>query len=283
MPLKHATETLLIVVLALALALTGLAIAILPTLPAGIGWWSLALILTLAYPLSLYPLLKSRRADYPFRALHFAPFVLLLIRFALDVGSSFVAGLGKAAQWYSWGWAAPAVLVAFLALMVFCIRVLRQRDARLRILAALFLPFLFLGLFSEFTGWNHKMASLLGGGDGTIVAVEPDPVTDTGANLDPSVDAAEERWRAMLRERELRRAQLEASGSLTAGVRGLGHALMLSGSSAVLPPPSPPVIIGEVSPPSLASAGPGMSAFAVSFAALYCGLLHVRARRRVLA
>ncbi len=277
MPLKHATETLLIAVLAVVLALTGLAVAVLPVLPAGIVWWSIALILTLAYPLSL----KSRRADYPFRALHFAPFILLLIRLLLDIGSSFYAGLSRAASLYSWGWAAPAVLLAFLALMVFCIRVLRQRDMRLRLLAALFLPFLFLGLFSEFTGWNDKMARLLGG-KSTIIAVEPEPepVTETGANLEPSVDAAEERWRAMLRDRELRRTQLEGSGSM-AVARGPGHALSLSGTAAIVPPP--PAIVASVSPPSLVSAGPGMASVALTFAALYCGILHYRARRRMVA
>lgn len=281
MPLKHATETLLVLVLGLALALTGLAIAILPPLPAGTLWWGLALILSLAYPLSLYPLLKSRRADYPFRALHFLPFVLLLLRFLLDLGSSFVGGLRTASDWYGWGWAAPAILVAFLLLMWFCIRVLRQRDTRLRMLAAVFLPFLFLGLFSEWTGWNDRIAGVLGGE--TLVASVP--VTETGANLDPSADEAEERWRALLREREERRNALEGSGggvAVTAGINGVNHAVTLAAASSSAA--SRPIALQpEVTPPRLTSSGPGMELAGLSMMGLYCGVLHVRARRRMRA
>jgi hypothetical protein len=275
MPLKHATETLLVVLLGVVLALTGLCIAVLPTLPAGTVWWAIALACALLYPFALYPLLKSRRADYPFRVLHFAPFVLLLVRFLLDLGASFVSGLGNIARWYSWAWAAPAVLIVFALLMLFCVRVLRQRDTRLRLLAAVALPFIFFGVFTEQLGWNARVAGVLG--DTPMIAGGPG--TQTGANLDPSVDAAEERWRAMLRDREERARRLAGSGGLS-GVAGLGHASRASSSriASVATLSRPPV--RPVTPPRLASSGPAMETAALFLAAGYCGVVHARARRR---
>ena len=63
MPLKHSTETLLIVVLGILFLVTGAILDILPSIPEGTVLWGVAWAGSVAYPLLLYPVLKERRAD----------------------------------------------------------------------------------------------------------------------------------------------------------------------------------------------------------------------------
>src|SRR3989344_8257269 len=87
MPLKHSTETLLIIVLGVLLLVTGAILDILPSLPEGTVLWGVAWAGSVAYPLLLYPVLKERRADYSFRVLHFVPVGMLLLWFMLEIVS----------------------------------------------------------------------------------------------------------------------------------------------------------------------------------------------------
>ena len=79
MPLKHFTETFLVVVLGAVIALTGLLTATLPNLPDGALPWAVLFILSVVYPLSLYSLFQRRRADNTFRNLHWFPAGMLLV------------------------------------------------------------------------------------------------------------------------------------------------------------------------------------------------------------
>src|SRR3989344_8787739 len=111
MPLKHFTETFLIVVLAAAIALTGLLMATLSPLPEGALPWGVLFVISIIYPLSLYGLFQERRADNFFRNLHWFPALMLLGWLSLQ-GVLFSDGslAGKVAL-YTWGWTLAAVVL----------------------------------------------------------------------------------------------------------------------------------------------------------------------------
>ena len=145
MPLKHATETLLVFVLGLLIVLMGVAVAFLPPLPQGIWLWLAAFVIAVGYPVALSPLLRSRRADYAFRLLQWFPLLLLAVRFGLDLLLSFLPDAHWLVRLYTWGWTLPGVVIGIALLVVFCLRVIRQRIPRMQLLAATLLPFLVLG------------------------------------------------------------------------------------------------------------------------------------------
>jgi hypothetical protein len=216
MPLKHFTETVLVVVLGGAVLLTGAIVGILPPLSQSIIPWLIAFILSLVYPLALYPMLRSRRADYPFRVLHFAPAFMLLLWLALDLLASVLPGAWFFRSLVVWGWAAIIVLVMFLLLAAFCLQVIRQRTSRLTFLAILLVPFIAFGVLSEHYRWRDQVASAvwprLGIGSGTIVAAVPDDLRNT----QPSQNPDEEQWRAQMRRMDRRNERLKTeSGELS--------------------------------------------------------------------
>ena len=79
MPLKHDLETWLIVLIGLMIALAGAVAAFLPPISVSILPWAIAFLLSIAYPLALYPMLRNRRADYEFRSLQFVPALILAV------------------------------------------------------------------------------------------------------------------------------------------------------------------------------------------------------------
>src|SRR5438552_2256650 len=85
MPLKHSTETTLIVILAIVTMLTGVACAVLPPPTAQPIPWAILFVATIAYPLALEPFFRQRRADYAFRLLHLAPALMLILWLALTL------------------------------------------------------------------------------------------------------------------------------------------------------------------------------------------------------
>ncbi len=278
MPLKHATETLLVLLLGVSILIAGFAAAVLPALPAGLAWWLLAALAAAAYPLALYPLLKSRRADYPFRALHFAPLGILLVRFILDLLGSLLPVLRPLAFVWSWGWTLAGVFLFFVLLAVFCLQVLRQRSFRLRLLGAMLVPFALLGVVGEYFSWDDTIAGVLG--ERQTVAV----YTGSGsiaANLEPSDDPDEEQWRMQLRRMERRSARIDArhlSGSalLSSSSRGTGAIAMISSTAGSASSSRP--VTGP--PPRLPSSGTGLEGLLGLFATGYFATLHERARRR---
>ena len=119
MPLKHTTESTLIVILALVIAVTGLLASTLPSLPEGGLPWAILLVLAALYPILLMPLFKARRADTPFRTLHWFPVAMLLLWFAIEAATLYRPSLGKLQTYYSIAWMLPAVAVGFAALIAY--------------------------------------------------------------------------------------------------------------------------------------------------------------------
>ncbi len=297
MPLKHLTETILVALLASAIIVTGVLISSLPFLPQGLLPWAIVFGLTLAYPLALYSLLRRNRADYWFRALHFAPAVMALLWLVIQAVTMRAPALLKLHRLYTWGFTMPAVVIALVLLALFCLHVIRRRVPRLFTLLALLAVFVGVAAAAETAGgdWTRRLTAMLWEGKMTAGTGSTKPVqvvqnpNPSSANLSVSGDKEEEEWRQKLRSlssassvisrrslssKTLAQALSSAKASVKMSSRGSSVASNKSSSPK-------PAIVAVKPPTTLPSSGFGMEAFTGFFAAAYCGVLHTRARRRV--
>lgn len=287
MPLKHLTETVLVVLLALATIVTSVVVSTLPHLPEGFFPWAIVFIATVLFPALLYPLLKSNRADYAFRALHFAPVAIALVWMFIEIAMLKAPRLEILHRIFTWGWAAPAVVITFLLLAVFCLQVIRRWIPRLAFLTLLLLPFLVVAFASEmWTNWDTQLAQLLWKTDtGGLIAQQnsssvssPLSLSSKGEkNLSASSVPEEEAWRQKLREVEQGKVHSNSSATVGEGtLKGIDAAMGLSGSQ-----PSSGVKHVAVKPKTkLTKSGGEMEAMGLLFLAGFAGTVHVRARRR---
>lgn len=286
MPLKHSTETRLVFLLGLMIVLAGAAAAFLPPLSVRVVPWAIAFIISIIYPLALYPLFKERRADYEFRALHFVPALMLLLWLTIDILAGLKPQWQAVQAWVTWGWSVLIVLVAFVLLALFCLRVIRQRWPRMALLFAVLLPFLFISQLSERMQWDEQMAMILwniqGSGTGNDVIAGT-----TSGNLAPSDDEQEEQWRAQLRRMERRRERLEENGTGTvashsvSSVSGAKSAAIIAAGG--IPKTSASSVKGAKSskaPPRLPSSGFGSEALALTMMGLFTATMHRRAMKK---
>ncbi len=288
MPLKHSTETWLVALLGVAIVLAGVACAILPSPVHAPLLWILLFAVSLAYPLSLYPLFQARRADYEFRVLHFLPALILFVWLILELLLSYIPSIGGLMSAYRWGWSLPAVLGSLAALVWYCLHVIRQRAARLRFLALLFVPFVILGILGENFQWPEQLASVLSGSSSSIVTGSGTTIiagtvsSETSSNLNPSSDPDEEKLRMALRRQERRKARLLEMQNEPVAVHGAKDGIAMIGRYSSLIAANIPG--GTNPPPHLPSSGiGGVEAVALMFVAAYCAILHERARRRTIA
>lgn len=286
MPLKHDTETSMVVVLGLLIALSGAIVTFLPPVSVSVWPWAIAFAASVVYPLALYPMMKERRADHEFRALHFVPAIILLLWLALDLLVTFRPSWQVLQSLYTWGWSVAVVAATFGLLVLFCLRVIRQRVQRIGWLLAIFLPFVILAQFSEQRQWDRQLAMMLWDGEahtgtGLIAA------GGTSSNLAPSENGSEERWRAELRRMQRRSQQLEQERSSAAAsempvVRGAKTGTVIAAGGL---PEKPATVDPDegTPPPVLTSSGWGMEGIALIGLAGYCAALHRRTilRRRL--
>lgn len=215
MPLKHFTETFLIVVLGAVVALTGLLTSSLPPLPHGALPWVVLFILSVAYPLSLHSMFQKRRADNLFRNLHWFPAGMLLVWLLLQ-GVVLGSTLGpEEVDVYTWAWTLPGVIVGFVMMVMFCLKVIRRRVPRLSFLAAILIPFTALALVSEFgPHYEEELTALMWDNDFMKTSdtsfLTAWIKTGTGGekNLEPSDDKEEEEWREHLRMQQRREERI---------------------------------------------------------------------------
>lgn len=293
MPLKHATETLLVFVLAVVLLLTGVVLHLLPAPPAGLFMWAVAFVLTLAYPLLLYPLLRKRRADYSLRALHFLPALFLLLWFLAAMGAGWLRPLSLVRSVLQWGLGLAPVATGMALLLWYCFSVIRQRATRAPLLAVLFVPFMLLGLSTEWNGWTT----------GGLTAATASSASKAQANLAPSDSPRENNWRGMLRRMERREARLQrnqdpfAASSVIATAQSSSKQLLIAAKSSDASSSPPSTYAASTArssaktvavssrtevdaPPALSSTGLGTGSLAVFLGAGYFTVLQRRAMRR---
>ncbi|MBU0766578.1 hypothetical protein KKF55_02225 [Patescibacteria group bacterium] len=301
MPLKHATETLLVFLLGVFLVLTGVLTSTLPDLPEGALPWGVLMVLATLYPLSLTRIFRNNRADYSFRWLHWFPVGILVLWLALQLIAQAVPAVQIATEVYTWGWTLPIVALGFVGAIAFCLHVIRRRVPRLILLLAVFIPFVVLATVSERgQNWEQYIASVLWDGEllhglngnmtgtGTEVAMKDDPEPK---NLEESEDPAEEAWRERLRAFEERRQlialkmaeqyeepqdpqesqdpqepqETQEPQESTAPRTGTGREFSEASTS----------------PTALPSSGAGVGFLGLTMMMGYCGVLHQRVRKRV--
>lgn len=261
MPLKHATETRLVVVLGGALVGTGVAVRLFPPLPDGAFLFGGLWVLLFFYPLLLFPLFRARRADYAFRMLHFLPSLLLLVWAALYTLRLSGFSLGAFFAWYTWEYGVLPIICSFLLLFLYCFHVIRQRVSRSIALSFLLLFFVFSSVHGQFDSWRDLLASSTKG---------PSEDVSSSVNTDPSSSLGEEIWRMRLRRMHRRQGRLGREDGLVdrPSLPVEGVPVLMDGSS-----PS--------TPPKLVSSGFDMRWVLLLFLVGYTGVLHWRARRRV--
>lgn len=295
MPLKHATETLLVFFLAVLILLTGGFLRFLPPLANAGTLWTLGFAIVIAYPLLLLPLFRRRRADYIFRFLHFLPAVMFLLWLVLEILQSYGYDAAPVLRTVTWGYMLPLVVVNFCLLGAYSAHVIRQRTTRIITLLLLLLPFLTVAALGEKRGWNDYVVYLLQRGEWRQIIGSGSTIPEKIlANLMPSEDSDEERWRVKLRRMERRerrvaqRQEDERSSAesmiLAAEDRSARSARILVDAEDASPSSfqnSPAKGSAVEPPPRLPPSGPIGESLAIFLLAGYCALLQRRAHVRV--
>lgn len=288
MPLKHATETFFVFLLGVVILAAGLLVSTLPDLPAGAVPFAILFLLAVLYPVILGFVFRRRRADHAFRLLHWFPALMLLLWLGIELVALEKPRFLLFRDWYTWGWTLPAVAVAFVLLIAYCLQVIRRRVPRIFLLLVAFIPFVGGALASQrTTHWDRELATVLWGGEWlrnlegekffgfTLTAGLP-----TEQNLNSSEDSQEEEWREKLRAaEEKRREAREQLRSRTSAESSQGLVLL-----PTLPNPRAGTgteINGlKTMPGKLPSSGPELSVLALLLLAGYTGTLHYRVRKR---
>lgn len=161
MPLKHHTETALMLILGIVMVATGFVCALLPAFPAGILYWCIAFALTVLYPLVLASFFRANRADYEFRLLHWVPAGMTVLWLFLELLSyrfevAHTAQLGFFALW-----SLPLVALGIVLSIVFSAHVIRRRNVRISFLALLLVGFSGLAYAAQVNHWNAPLQAAL--------------------------------------------------------------------------------------------------------------------------
>lgn len=286
MPLKHFTETFLTVVLGVICALTGMLMATLPALPDGAIPWSVLFILSIIYPLSLHSLFQRRRADNTFRNLHWTPAIMLLVWVCLQAVTLASTLTTEDVSVYTWGFSIGAVVLAFIAIVMFCLKVIRRRVPRLLLLAAILVPFATVAFMSENGGqFEEELASLLWGAEifevsetGLIAGWFDD--TQPEKNLDASEDEEEEEWRERLRKQKEREERIAALRRQDASSTMSSDSSVTSDTELTEASSSSAVSLSS-RPTKLPDSGFGWTFIISLLVVAYSGVLHQRAHARI--
>lgn len=242
MPLKHLTETILLVALAVIVILTGVIVSVLPPLQDALPFAIILFAVTLAYPLAFSRLFRTSRADYTLRMLHFAPMAIVALWVLFEWLALQVPSAAFLGRWFTWGHTAGPVLFVLLLIAGFCIQVLRRRVPRLSALsvfAAAFVVFVFL---SQSRGWGPELAAIVGGRS---------PAASSSSTV--------------------------AGGNASSASLAFASSVRLASSLS-----SRPLLASSSSSPSrLPTSGLGAEGIATLCMAAWCGMVHRRARRRM--
>ncbi|NOS67003.1 MAG: hypothetical protein HOO67_01395 [Candidatus Peribacteraceae bacterium] len=286
MPFKHFTETVLVVLLALATIVTGIAVSLLPPIPEGFVPWAIVFVAAIIYPAIFYPLLKSNRADYSFRALHFAPVGIALGWLLIQVAMLKEPRTEVAERIYTWGFGILPVAVVFVLLAVFCLQVIRRRIPRLAFLIVFLVPFAALAFATEqYTHWDNQIAAVLWNQPPLQIAQQSSEGTSSvlsvssrgEKNLSTSSVPEEEAWRQKLRSVERGSVHSESSkATISVGgtIDGVNAALEVSGQKS-----SGKKHVVKKPATKLPKSGGEMDALGLLALAGFAGTVHLRNRK----
>lgn len=141
-PLKHRTETALLLVLAVMISVVGVMLALLPPFSRDIFWiWIVFLIVIAAYPLSMRGFLRRNRADYEFRALHAFPALMILLWAVLQMPLGRYPALRVFFDGLFGFFSIPMVALGLFLLALFSWQVLRRRTVRIMSIGIIFVLF----------------------------------------------------------------------------------------------------------------------------------------------
>ncbi len=283
MPLKHATETLLVFILGLALLIAGVVVHFLPPLPGGLLPWAIAFLASIVYPLVLYPLMRARRAEYALRALHFFPALMLLGWLALQLIAIPLHGLWFLPSILRWGLGIVPVTIGMALLIWYCAEVIRQRNVRMQILGLLFLPFLFLATATERMNLSLPILASIGHSS------ESSSTSSVQiANLEPSEHPAEQKWRGVLRQMQRRQQRLlnredPFAGASEGTLQSSSAPIMIAVQSSSSATQSEGTVSSRTTvdaPPRLSSTGLGLDAFVGLIVAAYGAVMQKQLKKR---
>ena len=248
MPLKHLTETLVIIALAIVTIVMAVLVHSAPPFPTGFVPLLLLFGAGLVYAAALSPMLRRNRADYPLRLLHLAPALISLLALVFGfVGRSFPA-VKPAITAVSYGLFLPLVVLVFLLIAAFCLTVIRRRWPRLISLGVLLALFIPVAVLSQKSTWDEALGATVWG-----IAMPGRPVaTNSSSSTTSSVLKNGETWSERLKNDLAKRR---------------GDMPLRSSQSS--------------SPSKLPSSGPEMP-FIFLVVAGYCTVVHARAKKRMM-
>jgi len=286
MPLKHFTETFLVFLLGVILALTGVFTATVPPFPQGVMPMGILFLATVLYPLLWTPLLTKRRADNAFRIMQWMPMFLVIAAALFHLLAMRDSEFDPLLSMFLYGWTLSAVALGFALLAAFCLHVVRRRGRRIALLLLIFVPFVTAAMAGAQEGrrWERELAAVLWRGQWWDLTTEgrlladmrqegDDDAYDEG--LAASEDPNEEAWRERLRAQRRREERI---------AERLAEQREETGSIAALLPPkevaesSAEAVAGSFSskPARLPSSGMDVSFLLTLMLAGYAGTVHRR-------
>lgn len=282
MPLKHHTETALMLVLGILLALTGFALGLLPAFPAGIAYWCIVFAVTVVYPLLLTHTLRSNRADYEFRILHWLPAAMAALWLLLELLSYRFSVAHTVQLGFFSFWSLPLVALGIVLTIAFAAHVIRRRNVRIPFLAVLLTVFAAASVASHAMHWNPVLqAALFPQTDISRIAANGyRSVTGllAAVRMPGSTDATSSSASIAAGASSAMSAASESMSSASAKRSTLSSSAATSSDATT----TIADVLNGTKPRRLTKTGPEETAAALLAAVLagYCGVLHARARRR---
>lgn len=161
-PLKHRTESAFIVVLGCMMCIFGFLTSLLPLLSdGGLRAWSIVFACAVFYPILLRSTLRTNRADYEFRALHWFPALIVLLWLVLELSIPYFAPLEYLRLGFFFLWSLPLVILGVALLVIFSLHVIRRRVSRVVSLTLTLLLFFALSVSAESAGFHDALQHLV--------------------------------------------------------------------------------------------------------------------------
>lgn len=141
------------ILLGIAICLFGFLTSLLPSIESGgLRPWSIVFVCAVFYPLLLRRTLRTNRADYEFRALHWFPALIVLLWLLLELSVPYATSLSYLKLGFFFLWSLPLVILGIALLVIFSLHVIRRRVPRIVSLSLLLCLFVGVALTVESKG-----------------------------------------------------------------------------------------------------------------------------------